>query len=173
MKKNDSVKDLIKKAFIQLISKKPYLEITVTDIVKIAGVARVSYYRNYSSIDEIMNDFIDNIVSGFGNEILPIISLGADEESLRFHLKKFFERSEKMQERFSFIKSINAPFIFSHLEKRISQIESTFDEKNINKYLLHIKICIINAVERKWISSKNKETPEELANLIAPILSKI
>ncbi len=141
--------------------------------MKKAGVARVSYYRNYSSINEIMNDFIEHIISGFGTEILPIMSSGADEQSLKTHLKKFFERAERMEERFCFIKSINAPFIFSRLEERISQLEEKFDDDIKDKYMLHIKISIINAVERKWISSKNKETPEELANMLAPIISKI
>ena len=48
-----SVKHLIRQAFVQLMSKKPYLDITVTDIVKEAGVARASFYRNYHSISEI------------------------------------------------------------------------------------------------------------------------
>jgi len=141
--------------------------------VKKAGVARVSYYRNYSSINEIMNDFIDDFVLSFKNEMLPIISLGADEQSLKVHLKKFFEQAEKKQGRILFVKSINSSFIFSRLEEKIPRIEKKFDDDIKNKYILHIKISIIHAVERVWLSSKNKETPEELANMLAPIISKI
>ena len=39
-----NAKEQIEKAFLDLLEEKPYMDITVTDIVKKADVARVTYY---------------------------------------------------------------------------------------------------------------------------------
>ena len=46
--------DSIYTALVQLMEKKPYKEITITDITKRAGVSRMAYYRNYETKDEIL-----------------------------------------------------------------------------------------------------------------------
>ncbi len=48
-RKTESVDKLIKAAFIELMNRKYYMDITVTDLVKEAGIARASFYRNYGS----------------------------------------------------------------------------------------------------------------------------
>ena len=51
-KENHSVKSEIEQALLRLMTQKSYLDITVTDIVQEAKVARVSFYRNFASISE-------------------------------------------------------------------------------------------------------------------------
>ena len=46
-KENHSVKSEIEQALLRLMTQKSYLDITVTDIVQEAKVARVSFYRNF------------------------------------------------------------------------------------------------------------------------------
>lgn len=46
---NIRVKSSIVDALFMLMKRKPISEITVTEIIKKAGVARVSFYRNYTS----------------------------------------------------------------------------------------------------------------------------
>ena len=53
-----SVRTEIQKAFMELLSEKDYIDITVTDIVKKANVARTSFYRNFNSIGDLV-DFIE------------------------------------------------------------------------------------------------------------------
>ena len=54
-KENHSVKSEIEQAFLRLMTQKSYLDITVTDIVQEAKVARVSFYRNFASISEVLD----------------------------------------------------------------------------------------------------------------------
>ncbi len=59
MRAND-VKTKMKKAMASLLKRKNYLQITVTDLVQEAGVARASFYRVYNSIDRVLDDvYID------------------------------------------------------------------------------------------------------------------
>lgn len=46
--------DCIYEALIQLMEKKEYKDITITDITNRAGVSRMAYYRNYTDKDEIL-----------------------------------------------------------------------------------------------------------------------
>ena len=70
-REKSSVKKRMADAFVDMLSQKSYVDITVTDIVNTAQVARVSFYRNYNSIsdvvdyitDELANEFIDKIYS--------------------------------------------------------------------------------------------------------------
>lgn len=47
--------DLITEALFRLLSEKSYDEITVTDICKEAGYTRMSFYRNFSSKEDILS----------------------------------------------------------------------------------------------------------------------
>ena len=38
-----------------------YMEITVTNIIKKAGVARASFYRNFNSISDVIDALVDEL----------------------------------------------------------------------------------------------------------------
>ena len=62
--KNESnrlVKDCITTAFIELMKVRDYNAITITDITKKAGVSRMAYYRNYTSKEDILNKYMDEV----------------------------------------------------------------------------------------------------------------
>ncbi len=61
-------------ALMQLTRSKPLSSISVTELTNRAGVSRMTYYRNYNSMSEILTRYLDGIfesykrdVAGFGN----------------------------------------------------------------------------------------------------------
>ena len=58
---NRFVKDCITTAFIELMKVHDYNTITITDITRKAGVSRMAYYRNYSSKEDILNKYMDEV----------------------------------------------------------------------------------------------------------------
>ena len=58
-KENHSAKSEIEQALLRLMTQKSYMDITVTDIVQEAKVARVSFYRNFASISEVLDSIAD------------------------------------------------------------------------------------------------------------------
>lgn len=51
---NMRVKKSIQTALFSLMQKKKFSEIRVADIISVAGVAKASYYRNFSSIENVI-----------------------------------------------------------------------------------------------------------------------
>lgn len=50
----------IKDAFLELLEKKPIDDITISEIAKVAGVNRKTFYRHYPTKYQIMEDIIDD-----------------------------------------------------------------------------------------------------------------
>ena len=65
----DITKDSIIQALIFLISQKSYEKITITDITKKAGVSRMSFYRNYKKIDDVLIDAVDKLFNDVQTEL--------------------------------------------------------------------------------------------------------
>ena len=62
--KNESnrlAKECIVTALIELMKVKEYSSISITDITKKAGVSRMAYYRNYTSKEDILNKYMEEV----------------------------------------------------------------------------------------------------------------
>lgn len=84
MKKDEgySVKREIKGAVIQLMAEKTYMDITVVDIVNCAGVARASFYRNFNSINYVIDAIAEEMSEELIEDIYPIIHNSNDRKSV-------------------------------------------------------------------------------------------
>lgn len=58
LQKQERVKKKIEEALFTLLSQKHFSEITITDLVTEASVARVSYYRNFGSKEAIIESYM-------------------------------------------------------------------------------------------------------------------
>lgn len=81
-KENHSAKSEIEQAFLRLMTQKSYMDITVTDIVQEANVARVSFYRNFASISEVLDSIADATAEKLNIEFLPLLDT-SDERKLQ------------------------------------------------------------------------------------------
>lgn len=63
---NEVVKESITLALLELMKTKRISEITVKEITKRAGVGRVSFYRNYSSKEDVIVRYMDELTIEWG-----------------------------------------------------------------------------------------------------------
>ena len=173
MAKNEgySVKQEIKNAVLALMAEKLYMDITVTDIVTRAGVARASFYRNFNSI----NDVIEAISDELSEELLEDLSLVlhcGDERRWREFLFNHFYRIARRQKQMKSIRFENISVIFTRTEDRIQQSASQSCEDTIqDKYLVVGKMGLINSVTKKWVDTGMQETPEEMIDYLTSFIS--
>ncbi|MEW4369804.1 TetR/AcrR family transcriptional regulator [Paenibacillus kandeliae] len=68
---NRLTREAICTALLLLIQDRPFGKITITDIVKRAGVSRMAYYNNYSSKQDILIDLVDSLILEINQHLLP------------------------------------------------------------------------------------------------------
>lgn len=62
---NAFARECIAEALFLLMKQKPYQEITITDICARAGVARTTYYRNFSSKENVIEDTLHGVMDEY------------------------------------------------------------------------------------------------------------
>lgn len=59
----------IREAFLSLLAKKPLSDISISEITKVAGINRKTFYAHYNNIYDIIDEFMDGTVQNFAKEI--------------------------------------------------------------------------------------------------------
>ena len=168
MLKNEgySVKREIMNAVILLMGKKNYMDITVTEIINKAGVARASFYRNFNSISDVIDALVKDATDEIVEDIFPILS-GTDERAWREFLFHHFYHFSKMKNDMQKIGPENMSVIFTRMTDQIRRRECDLPQGTIReKYQATAKWGLINNVLQKWLDTGAKETPEEMIDYI-------
>lgn len=172
-KENRSVKQQILDAFMELMTQKSYMEITVTDLVTTAQVARVSFYRNFDSINDVIDTIIDELSDEYMEDILPTL-ISNDERKWREFLFEYFYRFLRNQKKFTAIGFQNMAVFFSRMNAKMQLKESELPNRTIyEKYAPFGKLGMINNIAKKWMDDGMKETPEEMINFIMTFITSI
>ena len=167
-----SVKREIKDAVMELMAEKPYMDITVTDIVTRARVARASFYRNFNSINDVIDAISDELSEEMIEDISPIL-LRYDERTWREFLFNHFYRIALRQNQMKRIRFENISVLFTRTEDRIQQSASLFSGDTIqDKYLAVGKMGLINSVTKKWVDTGMQETPEEMIDFLMAFINR-
>ncbi len=63
-------KESIFTALMILMEKKNFNKITITEVTKKAGVSRMAFYRNYNIMEDIINNYLDELFEDYSKQIL-------------------------------------------------------------------------------------------------------
>lgn len=172
MAKNEihSVKTEIVKAFMDLMIEKSYMDITVTDIINKAQVARASFYRNFNSINDVIEAVVDDMAE-FMQDILPAIS-STDERKWREFLFEYFYHFISFNKQKKNINFQNISVLLNRFENKLHlQLPNSSVETIRDKYIAFGKMGLINNIAKKWMDEGMKETPEEMINYIMSFIT--
>ena len=70
---NKLAKECMVTALIELMKIRDYHSITITDLTKKAGVSRMAYYRNYTSKEDIINKFADDVGAQIHEKLISML----------------------------------------------------------------------------------------------------
>ena len=84
----------IRKAFYELVLEKNYNEISITELTEHAGINRKTFYLHYSSLDDLVSEIEDEIVS----EILEKVGKNAENLDLAGCIGNFYYFLESCNE---------------------------------------------------------------------------
>lgn len=165
MTKNDrarqTVKDRLLAALAGFAGRRDWSKLTVTELIECAGVARASFYRNFKSIDEI-------------------IDYGVRQLSLRYEeekpfLREDFRSREVMLYKFRFYqKYASLVLAFHHANVASTLLDVITDcvlgacgdmpVSSISKYELYFFSGAFYNMMLCWLEGGTRETPEAMAD---------
>lgn len=170
---NAEVKRKIEVAFFELLKKKSFSEITVTDLVTRAGVARASYYRNYNSMEDIVSQYVQNLWLKMRQELdRQAFQLGqkAPRECVTVPLRYYYRE----QERFLLLRDRG-------LEPSLLQSANFWGEdslgdmpySSVQKYRIYFIAGACINVLMQWMKGGCRESVEDMADLLLDLINGI
>lgn len=178
MKKNESkyflTASYMDDALLELLAKKDFEYITVTEICKKAGVNRTTFYLHYESMDDLLQETIERVFKTFQNSfnvddkqdhtnivltrkeyLLPYLTFIED------NLKIYKLMHEKM---YLFgLKKITAYLYKTIFTKALSNFGVKESEKD---YIFSFYINGVIGIINKWIENNCEDDKEKVIHLI-------
>lgn len=162
---NRLTKESLQTALITLMATKKFESITISELVKKAGVSRTAFYRNYNSKEDVILEFCNYIIQRINSYLNDEKIINNSFDSLC----DFFKIIKKEEKSFKIL-----------LQAGLYNASSINIDSLANKMLISIsieeryKIIAINtaiyAITIDWVNSGMKETEEFMAKLCENIL---
>ena len=157
-----TVKDLIAEAFIRLLKKKDYHEITVVNIITEAQSGRVSFYRNFQDKDDVLRYYIETVTDRWLSQTEDnYITL--TQESIRPYIVWLFEHMYKHRDVVNILIKSDKLYLleeefdrrfFARLGDTASPWEIVYKLGGVYKLFIY------------WAKNGYQETPQEVAELV-------
>lgn len=152
----------IGEAVFVLMDKKEYEKIKISDIVKTAGVSRMTFYHYYETKEDALSDYFHEIVAGYISECRTEKIGRFHNRSSIVHALKYFDQYEM------FIgKLVDAKLQYilwdamnDYMSKRI------MPKYKIPEYELYFYGGALLNVFLKWQKDQKKESAEQIADSI-------
>ncbi|MBR2596090.1 MAG: hypothetical protein IKE06_07210 [Solobacterium sp.] len=141
-------------------------DISVTELVRKAGVSRTAYYSNYNSFSEILAEFIRENLAFLNDEVWKAIN---NEEDLFYPIIKKME--EKKDLLILMMKANLENTAFLQMREAININYPTID--NETYYILIAAIGMIRNVILEWVMNECRESVEEISSICNKVTSSI
>lgn len=164
---NRLTRECIESALFLLMKKSDFQSISITDIIRKAGVSRSAYYRNYTSKEDILT----NIFRKAAETIVDALSEQMTQQNMFrcYHVlftkvydnRTIFEIIEKADMIYQFQSAVNEKYLLFISSEPIEQ-----------HYRVLSWIGSVFNIIFGWMSRSYAETPERMAEICCSLLSE-
>lgn len=153
------VKELLTEAMFRLLSEKPYSKISINELVNRAGVCRASFYRNYLTKDQIIDEYLQELFQNIYRKY-PL-----EAEHIREGIECIFDALLNEKQR---LMLLGKQGLLVKLQEYM--FETTVNEINKfkvlnNRYQPHYFSGATSAMISAWISWGMEESAADMADL--------
>jgi AcrR family transcriptional regulator len=168
---NTDVKKYLCTALLLLMEQKNYQDITVTDIAKKAGVSRMTYYRTYSSKEDILIQYFNDVALNFLNHVQNQKNITLYELNVAFFT--FFGEHRNLISLLRKANLIELSFqtFIGQLERFYLEVHGNDNIDTSTNYYIHFIAGGLSIALIPWIEHGCLETPEQMAKLIASFIN--
>lgn len=175
--RNKAAREAITEALFSLMEEERFSLISVCDIVGVAGVARMSYYRNFESKEQVIEAYIDRLHDelladdlGKGSDAQQTQGLLGEQALIRG-----FSRSlQRMRsEREKILALVNSGFATTLQQMMDAYLEARLGDmpvRSIGRFELYFASGALLNVLVKWLEQGAVEPPEDMARFCAKLL---
>ena len=162
-KRKKETRSAITEAILDELEKKEFNKIRISDVTKIAGVSRMTFYRYYENLYDALCDYIDMIVNGYmieGGE-LSDPSVFMKLEHIEFSLN-YFDRYSR------YFMILNSHGLYSILIDAVNEymIKNILPRKKLHMYELYAYAGGLLNSFLKWEEDGKKESAYSVAQMI-------
>lgn len=167
---NLRVKGNITKALFALMQTKSLAEITVTELVEDAGVARASFYRNYCSKEDVLVTLIRDVLDDFRSKIPPGQESFYTYDNILLSFRYFYTYRTYLLDLYH---SGFLSVFLEELNRFHESVEGTMPSSSIEKYQLYMYIGALFNTVIVWLLERDRTSPEEMAQFFFPLIHKM
>lgn len=154
---NAFIKDCITTALIKQMKTQSFDKISVTELVKVAGVSRVSFYRNFESKQDVLEKHLMKLIQEWGEEFEEKNDITYFSESLLLHFYKYKE----------FYLLLNCQGLSSLIYENIRWASKVGEsQNNVERYLKSSVAGAIFGWVDEWLRQGMKESPQEIMAIV-------
>ena len=151
-----SASEYITNSLFEIMKNKSYNEISITEITNKAKVNRVSFYRNFTNKDDIINKFLEKSFNDWGHEWEE-----SADPNITYRLFKYFYDNK------DFITLLYKSNLQYYLLDYIVKICNPHkEENNILAYSKSMFAYGLFGFCNEWYLRGMQETPESMLNLL-------
>ena len=152
---NAFVKECITTALFALMKKQPFSSIRITELTRKAGVGRVSFYRNFTSKEDVISQYLVKITQEWGKQFEQDPSVGL-VESLFAHFASHKD---------TFILIYQSGLWHLNLKMITDACGAKPEQCNRDAYLGAFVAYGLYGWANEWFQRGMPETPSEMAAL--------
>ena len=164
-KRELSVAQYITNSLFELMKDKTYNDISITEITDKAKVNRVSFYRNFTSKEDIIDKWIKFTTQNF----LSKSDISYQKDSTLDYFTKLFTHLEKYKTEAMLIYNAN---LFNLLKNEFDNNLINLHKKEYSNYKSYFLAGGIFNVYYFWLINGCKETPHQVAEKLVNLMSK-
>ncbi|WP_454193219.1 TetR/AcrR family transcriptional regulator [Paenibacillus sp. Marseille-Q7038] len=149
------VRECITEALFQLMKKKEFSKIKITDIVNKAGVGRASFYRNFTSKEDVILKHLQHLADDWWK--YQQVNKKSDVWQLTFSLFEVLKPTAVL------LHKSNLSLLFYQFLMYVTHEKKT--ENKSEAYRLSMTTGLYFGIFNQWATSRMKESPEELIHI--------
>ena len=153
---NAFVKECITTALLQMMENTPFEDIAITDLVKKAGVGRVSFYRNFESKKDVLAKYPVILLEEWGKEFESLGDPSKFSDSLVRHYYKHKDIYLMLY------KQGLSDMIYETIRGAMKLHEA---QHNLERYAKSMIAGMIWGWADEWMRQGMPESPDEIAML--------
>ena len=162
-KRKKETRSAITEAILDELERKDFSKIKISDVTKIAGVSRMTFYRYYENLYDALCDYLDMIVNGYmieGGE-LSDPSVFMKLEHIEFSLN-YFDRYSR------YFMILNSHGLYSILIDAVNEymIKNILPRKKLHMYELYAYAGGLLNSFLKWEEDGKKESAHNVAQMV-------